>query len=482
MSKFNQTNSNKTVNKEGHVAYKMEDKELLMTQVLTTFFNESKFYGDNSNEIVENATNLINNNEGKFVANLARYTRKEMHLRSVSHVLTCIVANNQKTKLYTKTVVNDVVERVDDITEILSCYLDMFGKPIPNALKKALGNAMNRFDAYQMKKYNGGNKSVKLKDVLKLTHAKPKDEKQELIFNQIINDTLPNIQTWETELSKNGNNEQSWETLIENNKLGYMAMLRNLRNIINADPKNIDKVYEKLANEDEVLHSKQLPFRFFAAYKELQNVSKAGSKVFDTLETAIEYSVANMQKLKGTTVVAIDISGSMNNTISNKSSIRCCDLSALLGVLATKICDNVIVYTFNNGLYKEIISSKDGILSTTNRISKANGGTSLELPLLNMIDNNIKTDRLIILSDNEINSGWHGGYTRTCQTLADKYRKQINKDLWVHAIDLQGYGTQQFIGKNTNIIAGWSEKVLDFIGLAENDRSKQVEMIENYGD
>lgn len=481
MSKFNQTNSNKTVNNEGHVAYKMNDKELLMTQVLTTFFNESKFYGDNSKKIIENATNLINDDQGKFVANLARYTRKEMHLRSVAHVLTCIVANNPKSKLYTKIVVNDVVERVDDITEILSCYLDMFGKPIPNALKKALGNAMNKFDAYQMKKYNGGNKVVKLKDVLKLTHAKPKDEKQELIFNQIINDSLPEIQTWETELSKNGNNEQSWETLIENNKLGYMAMLRNLRNIINAEPKNIDKIYEKLANKDEVLHSKQLPFRFFSAYKELEKVAKAGTKVFDALETAIEYSTENMQKLKGTTVIAIDISGSMSDTVSRESTIRCCDLSALLGVLASRICDNAIVYTFNNSLTKKNISTRDGILSTTHKISEASGGTSLKLPLVNMIDNNIKADRLILLSDNEINDGWYGGYAQTCQTFADTYRKQINPDLWVHAIDLQGYGTQQFIGKNTNIIAGWSEKVLDFIRLAENDRSKQVEMIENYG-
>lgn len=481
MSKFNETNSNKTINKEGHVAYKMNDKELLMTQVLTTFFNESKFYGDNSNELIATAVNLINKGESKFVANLTRYARKEMHLRSVSHALACVIANNNNSKEYTKTVLKDVIERADDITEILACYLNMYGKPIPNALKKALAENMNKFDAYSFKKYNGGDKAVKFKDVLKLVHAKPVNKEQELIFNQILNDNLPNIQTWETELSKNGNNEQSWETLIENNKLGYMAMLRNLRNIINADPKNIDKVYEKLSDKNAVLHSKQLPFRFFAAYKELENVNKAGSKVFDTLETAIEYSVDNMQKLKGTTVIAIDISGSMSCNVSNKSTISCADLSALLGVLASKICDNALVYTFNWELHKKNISSKDGILSKIKEISETNGGTRLDLPLQNMIDNKIKADRLIIVSDNVINSGW-GGYKGTCQSLADKYRNTINENLWVHAIDLQGYGTQQFLGKNTNIIAGWSEKVLDFIGLAESDRSKQVEMIENYGD
>lgn len=480
MSKFNQTNTNKTVNKEGHIAYKMNDKELLMTQVLTTFFNENKFYGDNSKEIIENATKLISNGEAKFVANLARYIRKEMHLRSVSHVLTAIIANNMNSKQYTKQVVADVVERADDITEILACYLDMFGKPIPNALKKALATAMNKFDAYSFKKYNGGNKSVKFKDVLKLIHANPKDQEQETIFNQIINDTLPAIQTWETELSANGNTQESWETLIENNKIGIMALVRNLRNILNAQPKNINKVYEKLTDKNTILHSKLLPFRFFSAYKELQNVSNAGTKVFDALETALEYSIENMQKLEGTTVIAIDTSGSMGSSISGKSNVSCVDIARLLAVLATRICDNAIVYAFDTDLRKISISTKGGIIKTAMDIKYYGGGTYLNLPLEEMINKKIKADRLIMFSDNMINSSWYGGFTRTCETLATKYRNEINSELWVHAVDLQGYGTQQFNGAKTNIIAGWSEKILDFISLAECDRSKQVEMIENY--
>ncbi len=481
MSKFNETNTKMTKNKEGQLAYSMNDKELLMSQVLTTFFNEKKFYGDNSKEIIENATKVIANGGAKFVANLARYTRKEMHLRSVSHVLTCIVANHNNSKLYTKVVVADVVERADDITEILACYLDMFGKPIPNSLKKALAIAMNKFDAYSFKKYNGGNKSIKFKDVLKLTHAKPKDSKQEKIFNQILNDDLPAIQTWQTELSEKGNNEESWETLIENNKLGYMAALRNLRNIINAGPKNINKIYDLLTNKEAVLKSKQLPFRFFAAYRELQSVPKAGTKVFDVLETALEYSVENMQKISGTTVIAIDTSGSMGGTISNNSSIRCADIARLLAVLATKICDNAIIYTFDSNLKKQSISTRNGIIETAMNIPFNGGSTLMQLPLEEMINKEIKADRLIMFSDNVINNSWYG-YKDTCEHLASKYRKEINSNLWVHAIDLQGYGTQQFDGARTNIIAGWSEKVLDFISLAEIDRASQVKMIENYGE
>ena len=51
--------------------------------------------------------------------------------------------------------------------------------------------------------------------------------------------------------------------------------------------------------------------------------------------------------------------------------------------------------------------------------------------------------------------------------------------MWVHAVDLQGYGTQQFIDGKTNIIAGWSEKVLEFILLAENGVDLLIKRIES---
>lgn len=484
MSKFNKSvvGTNKTTNKSGHIAYAMADKPKLVTQVLTSFFGEAKYYGDTTNDLIVTA-NAVLKTDPKFVANLARYARKEMHLRSVSHALTALIAFNVESKPYIKEVVADVVERADDITEILACYLDMFGKPIPNGLKKALGNALLKFNEYQISKYNGGSKAVKFKDILKLVHTKPQNDEQQKIFNEIINDTLPTAERWETELSTKGNTKEVWEKLIDENKVGYMAMLRNLRNIINANPSNIDKVYSKLADKEQVLKSKQLPFRFFAAYRELANVSNAGSKVFDVLETAVEYSIENMPKLKGKTVIAIDTSGSMNDSISSKSTIQCSDIAKLLAVMGAKICDDVILYNFDDRIRKLTYSSRGGIIEKSLSIGSCGGGTDITLPLKEMLDKNIYADRLIILSDNEINRGWNSARwydSRPCQTYADEYRRKINKDLWVHAIDLQGYGTQQFIGKNTNILAGWSERLLEFINLAEQGIDNQVKFIENY--
>ena len=452
MSKFNQTKTMKTVNRCGHAAYDMTDKAKLVTQALTTFFCEPKFYGDNSVELIATAQKVIAT-DPEFVANLARYARKEMHLRSVAHALAVLVAHENASKPYIKAVIADVVERPDDITEILALYISAFGKPIPNGLKKALGDALGKFDAYRISKYSGEKKTVKFIDVLRLTHVKPKTPEQQDLFNAIINDTLPVAERWETELSARGNTKEVWEKLIAERKIGYMAALRNLRNMIKAAPDNLDDIINMIADENAVKNSKQLPMRFYSAYRELLNLGACSSKVLDALETAIDYSVANMPRIPGKTAIAIDVSGSMSMPISKNSKLRCSDIARLLAALASKLCDEYIIYTF---------------------------GTDLTLPIDEMLANNIRVDRLIMFSDNEINSDGEPTAFGTCQILADKYRKTINPDFWVHAVDLLGYGTQQFIGDKTNVIAGWSERIMEFIILAELGIQSQVTAIENY--
>lgn len=483
MSKFNQTKTMKTVNRCGHAAYDMTDKAKLVTQALTTFFCEPKYYGDNSAELITTAQKVIAT-DPQFVANLARYARKEMHLRSVAHALAVLVAHENASKPYIKAVIANVVERPDDITEILALYISAFGKPIPNGLKKALGDALGKFDSYRISKYSSEKKTVKFIDVLRLTHVKPKTPEQQDLFNAIINDTLPVAERWETELSARGNTKEVWEKLIAERKIGYMAALRNLRSMIKAAPDNLDDIINMIADENAVKNSKQLPMRFYSAYREMLDLRACSSKVIDALETAIEYSVANMPHIPGKTAIAIDVSGSMSMPISKNSKLRCSDIARLLAALASKLCDEYIIYTFDTELRQVTFPKKSSILQSALSIDCDGGGTDLTLPIDEMLANNIRADRLIMFSDNEINRGIIIGDKPTafgtCQILADKYRKTINPDFWVHAVDLMGYGTQQFIGDKTNVIAGWSERVMEFIMLAELGIQSQVTAIENY--
>lgn len=474
MSKFNTTNTIKTVNKCGAPAYSMDAKSKLVTQVLTSFFNESKYYGDNSAEMQETIKAVIAK-EPQFVSNLAVFARRVFNMRSVSHVLTAYLAHEVSGKPYVRRTVEGVTLRGDDLTEIMAFYLATFGKPIPNSLRRAIADKLVAFDGYTLAKYKGDSKSVKMRDLICLCRPRPQTSKQEDLFKRCLENRLETPLTWESELSANGNNAETWEKLIDSGKVGYMALLRNLRNIIRANPSNIQTVYDIIQDPERVRKSKQLPFRFYSAYKAVADI--AGSKVFDVLESALESSVENMPKLPGTTVIAVDISSSMGSPVSSNSEVKCYEIAMLLGLLANRICENSYFYTFNNRLVKQAVSSKCNILETV-RVAGCDGGTNMSLPFQKMIDDKINADRIIVLSDNMNNGGiWGNSPT---QHYADQYRKITNNNLWVHGIDLQGYGTQQFHGAKTNIIAGWSEKVLDFILLAEQGEDTLIQRISNY--
>lgn len=474
MAKFNPQKTIKTTNKEGHAAYGMTDKAKLVTQVLTSFFNEAKFYGDNSAEMQKVIQRVIQK-DPQFAANLAVFARREFNMRSVSHVLTAYLAHEVEGKPYVRRTVKGVSLRGDDVTEIMSFYLSTFGKPIPNSLKKGINDVLRGFDEYTLAKYKGTGRAVKMRDLLCLCRPKPIGKEQEALWKRCLEGTLEIPETWETQLSANGNNRDTWEKLIDSGKVGYMALLRNLRNILVATPRNIDKVFAKLSDPISVRKSKQLPFRFLSAYKSICDIG--GSKVFDVLETAVEASVDNLPKLPGTTVIAVDCSGSMGNRISAKSQIECCEIGMMLGIIANRICDDAVFYVFNNHIERKAFSLRNNILYTTAHEAMAHGGTRMELPFVAMRNEHVNADRIIVISDNECNSGfWH----EPVQSLADKYRAISGNNIWVHAIDLQGYGTQQFHGPKTNIIAGWSEKVFDFILLAEQGEGTLEKTIMEY--
>lgn len=477
MSKFNQNNTIKTVNIEGHVAYAMSDKSKLVTQVLTSFFNESKFYGDNSSDMQETIISVIKE-DPEFISKLAVFARCVFNMRSVSHVLTAYLAHENEGKIYVRDTIKGVAQRGDDLTEIMAFYLDTFGKPIPNSLKKGINDVIIGFDEYTLAKYKGNGKTVKMRDLLCLCRPTPKNEEQAATFKRCLEGKLQTPVTWETELSAHGNNTETWEKLIDRGKVGYMALLRNLSNIIKSNPANIEKVYNRLQNAESIKRSKQLPFRYLSAYKTIQPI--ASKKAFDALENAVDTAVSNLPYLPGKTIIAVDVSGSMDSPISAKSNIRCCEIAMMLGVIANRICEDSEFYTFNCNIRKYPISTRSGIIETTLNNCDCCRGTDMSLIFTTMIEKNIKADRVIILSDNMCNMGTSFWNHSTVQSLADNYRRKSNNDLWVHAIDLQGYGTQQFHGARTNIIAGWSEKVFDFILLAEQDEGKLIDTIKNY--
>ena len=278
-----------TRNHEGATAWRMTLEWELYSTVVTTMGVEDKFY-ERGDDRVRRIAYLVRNVKPEFVAQLAVYAREAMHLRSVPLLLLVELSQRHHGDSLVSRAVARTIQRADEITELLMCYQWRNGKNdltgLSVQLRKGLAEAFNRFDEYQFAKYNRTDRKVTLRDALQLVHPKPKDERQKAIFKKILNDGLETPYTWETELSRVGQERfdsiedkqeavrKVWQELIASRRMGYMATLRNLCNMLEAsiDDPSMEQVCSYLGRPEAVKNSRQLPFRFLSAYIQLKDL------------------------------------------------------------------------------------------------------------------------------------------------------------------------------------------------------------------
>ena len=493
---FKTQRSNRVYNYEGAEAYTLTPAlELYASVVTTTLAN--KFY-ETDQQRLERIRTLVAQNKPEFVAKLAVYAREQMHLRLVPLVLTVELAKVHRGDSLVSRTVARVVQRPDEITEMLAYYAfanDRKGTKQLNLLSKqiqrGLAQAFNRFDAYQLAKYNRA-ADVKLRDALFLVHPKAKDEAQQTIFNQLVNDTLPVPYTWETELSAQGQQTSAseadkqlafrtkWEEMIESGKIGYMALLRNLRNILEAEvsTQHLAQVGERLADARAVARSKQLPFRFLAAYRELKSVkSGAVPMMFNALEAAVRASAVNLPGFgpEVSVLVACDVSGSMQQSVSPKSKVQNYDIGLMLGMLLQSRSQRVTTGIFGDR-WKVINLPQGNVLTNADELYRREGevgySTNGYLVIEDLIKRREVVDKVMIFTDCQLwnsNSTWGAKGTETIAQLWTKYRK-IAPQAKLYLFDLAGYGNTPLDTRGTDVffVAGWSDKVFSVLQAIEN--------------
>lgn len=458
----------RTTNKQGHPAYRLDDRTKLMTMVLTTMLGEPKFYGDNTDELIELAETLCEHGDGEFVAKLAVWARTKANMRSVSHALAAVVVHKCKdTGLARPTVRAIASRRGDDGTEIMAAYDALYGSESrhPNALRKGVRDALEATSPYSIAKYQSLNRSWKLRDAIRLNRPVSSSDAQSEAFDKACENDLPAPVSWETELSARGNTNEVWDELLAEGNVPFMACLRNMRNMLKCGT-DISPVLKKLTSEDAVRRSRQLPFRFYSAYRELQAAGLMTSAIARALDEALRLSCANVDRLPGRTAVLIDVSGSMDATISGRSTVKCVDIASVLGAMAMHISDDAIAIRFSNGA-KVLPMTGLSIIGDINTVPMANGGTNMEAGFDALIKGSFDADRVIVVSDNEVNGGYWRDNKAVIQRKLEEYRRKVGYDVWCHAIDIQGYGTSQFIGPKVNVMAGWSDQVLRFVSIQE---------------
>ncbi len=490
MSNFNKTNSTKTKNHEGAVAYTMPLKEELVSMVVSSFLQDT-FY-ESTDERTARLSALVAQvakTDPEFVAKLAVYARKQMYLRTVPVVLVVELAKHHSGDNLVSRAVTQIVERVDDMTELLAYYAISNSRTefkklhkLSNQIKIGLQTAFLKFDAYQFGKYNR-DKTVTVKDVLFLSHIKPETPEQTALFDQIVNDTLPTPDTWETAVSKDGNIAAVWERLINENKLGYMALLRNLRNILQANVSlaTVEKVVAKLTKPEAVLKSKQLPFRFFSAYRELQAVSNQYvSSVMQALDTAANLSAKeNVPWLSPdkSYFLAVDVSGSMEGTLSPKSKVSYKDVALLQAATVAHVCKNFTLGMFAERFGVVNIASGSPVCSTVtglkNQSNNYGGATNGYLVLEHLIKNNLKYRYVIFFTDCQLyNSAtgmmYYQAYDQSFNKLWTEY-KRMNPDAEMIIFNLAGYATTPVSVNREDVtqISGWSDRIYDLLNSRE---------------
>lgn len=490
MAKFRNTNVNKTktVNLAGGQAYKESTKLELVSLLLTSFVND-KFY-EKSTDQLDRLANLVKTiPDKKFVAKAAIYARNEFGMRSITHALAAELVKEVKEQSWTKVAISKIVKRADDMLEILAYYADKYGKPIPNSLKKGLRLAIGNFNSYELAKYKGSKSTVKMVDLVNLVHPKGNDKNTDALKKLIVGE-LKSTETWEAKLSDAGQKvseiadetekaekltelkKDAWKGLLETKKLGYFALLRNLRNIIEQAPDCLDMACEQLVDKESIKRSLVMPFRFQTAINEVSKVS-GSRKAVKAISDALDLSVMNVPKFEGKTLIALDESGSMAG--------KAWDIGSLFAAVLFKANEGADLLTFGNDARYQRPNPNDSVSTIAKSMDPSMGGTNFH----SIFDKAaVKYDRVIILSDMQ---GW---MERTAsfsfmnthnaplsKTFTD-YKKRTGADPKIFSFDLNGYGTLQFPENNVFCIAGFSEKIFDVMKLLEEDREALINKIE----
>ncbi|MBC8044286.1 MAG: TROVE domain-containing protein [Rhizobacter sp.] len=497
MSKFNALISSalRTINLAGGEAFRQPEKTEFASLLLTSFA-ASQFYRD-ENETLARVKKLARGiSDKRFVAKAAIYARREFGMRSVSHAVAAELAAVVKGEAWLKTFFTAVVLRPDDITEILAYYLATYGAPVPNAMKKGLGAAFEKFDAYQLAKYRGEGKTVSLVDAANLCHPKPTVGNREALA-LLMKGKLRSTETWESKLTSAGQaassetekdelKQAAWTSLILERKLGYFALLRNLRNILAAtEPQTVFSVdvdgeatkqvktneevlaaaLQMLTNERLIKTSLVLPFRFLTALKEIEKTSFVGTnKVIAALSKAIDLALSNVPKFEGRTLVVLDVSGSMAG--------RPAEIGALFAATLVKACEADLI-TFSDKAQYRAVNVLDSVLTVAKSLTFAAGGTNFH----SIFETARRAyARVVILSDMQ---GWIG-QSAPVKAFAD-YKRRTNAAPKIYSFDLAGHGTTQFPEKDIVCLAGFSDKVFEVMERLEEDRDALVKTIEQIG-
>lgn len=498
--KTNEVSDTKTFN--GGAGFSRDAKSELFLLGVSSF-NEDTFYesaGDRQSRLVELVKTVVKE-DPEWLVGYTGWLRGTANIRSVA---IAIALEGAKAMIDqgvegSRKLVASVLQRADEPAEAVAYWHSKYGRKLPAPVKRGIADAVKSlYNERSIFKYDSDSKAIRFADVIQLTHPSPKDAKQSVVFKFALDRrynskavapaelTIATARaevkgltgselrelankgklteylrksgmTWEalSSVIQGGMDAKAWEAVIP--VMGYMALLRNLRNFINAgvSTKVLDEVANKIANQDEVAKSRQLPFRFWSAYKETSNSNQFKLAI----ERAFDGTLANVPVLKGKTLILVDMSGSMFCTMSGKSDINRSDAAALFGAALALRAEKADLVVFGSSHKAVSFRKGDSVLELKRKLTTEMGGTNLGRALQASYNGH---DRVIILTDEQYDT-W-AGYSSYYDSVDPA---TIVPDKPIFIWNLAGYKPAGTGKPNVYTSGGLSDAAFGFIDMVD---------------
>ena len=443
----------------GALAARQSNVALLRRAVLANLLWEDIAYMDGE-RVANEIKRLIPLCPAEDVYNIALEARLMQKLRHTPLFIAAEMCKYPEHKLFVKDLLPKIITRADMLTDFLAIYWKDGKHPICNQAKKGLALAFHNFNEYKLAKYDR-DAAIKLRDVMFLVHAKPRNQYEQELFNKVAERTLTPPETWEVMLSRGDDKKATWTKLITEGKIGGLAMLRNIANMqkANVDRKTIQDGLKTLRS------SMLLPLDFWKA-------ARMNPAFERDIEDSMIEAYKNLPKLPGKTLFIVDVSGSMGYLTSGNSQFSRMDQACAMAILAANQCEDyeLVATAGSDGSRRNasewIEYPKRGfalapqIMDTRNRIG---GGGIFTRQCLEWCKDKFKDkkfDRIIIFSDSQ-----------DCDYPEKRIPKPFGTYNYIVDVSAHTRGVN-YKGVWTAEVSGWSENFLTYIAALEGLQNK----------
>lgn len=439
---------------EGGPGYARDPKSELFLLAVSNMVGEQTFY-ESADERDTRYADLVRETtlaDPEWTARFLVWLRTDANMRSASLVGAAEFAKARRDAGLdgmSRQVIDSVLQRADEPGELLAYWMSAHGKVIPKPVKRGVADAAVRlYDERSSGKWDSASAGFRFADVVELTHPVKRADWQGDLFGHLLGErhkrgndipeslgvlraradlmasdleqrrelftrgeSVPEVlrqagMTWESVAGwlQGPMDAAVWEALIPT--MGYMALLRNLRNFDEAGVSDVvaEGVAARLANPAQVAKSRQFPFRFLSAYEQAPSLRWGHA-----LDTALAHSLRNLPALPGRSLILVDTSASMTSTVSARSKVTPAKAAAVFGVALGAKGEQVDVVGFASGTFRHRVRQGASVIREVarflGRIGEVGHGTDIVGSLRKTYQGH---DRVFVISDMQTVGGRDG--------------------------------------------------------------------------